>query len=143
MSFEGTWFNELNSEMKLMPASDKLIKGSYASGVGGSPNNFLDLVGFVDTNPLAYSQAIAWVVVWNYGVGNNFNSITTWSGQYQINQKTQEEEIITTLLLTKEMEAENDWESTLVGQDVFKRNPPSEEQRLSRQRRAPSHPTIE
>lgn len=141
MNVKGLWLNELGSMMEL-EVSGNLIKGTYSSIVGEVPKYTFSLTGFVNTAPFKFSQAIGWVVVWN-NEKNNAHSVTTWSGQYQVNEKTGEEEIITTWLLTKEMEAENDWESTLVGQDVFKRKPPTEEQRLSRQLRARSHPTIE
>jgi hypothetical protein len=139
MGVEGKWYNELNSEMQLT-VSAQVIKGTYVSTVGVAEYQY-DLIGFIDTAPYDFSQAIAWTVVWN-NAELNAHSVTAWSGQYQVNEKTGEEEIITIWLLTREQEAENDWASTLVGQDIYKRNPPTEEQRSSRQLRAYSHPII-
>ena len=86
------------------------------------------------------SQAIAWGVAWNNAY-TDLHSATAWSGQYQINDITQQEEIVALWYLARETSSKDDWQSTLAGKDVFRRNrPPDEEIQQARQSVAPSHP---
>ena len=80
------------------------------------------LVGEINTSPET-GQAIGFVVVWQ-NEKKNSNSVTAWSGQLQL--VNDEEVITTTWLLTQETDQEDDWESTLVGKDIFTRYPPIE-----------------
>lgn len=140
MNISGTWYNELNSQMDLTVSGNQ-IKGTYWSAVGEAESKY-ELIGMIDTNPddeKTKGTAVGWTVVWNNS-RKNAHSVTTWSGQYQINEKTKCEEIITIWLLSRETSPQADWSSTLVGQDIFTRNKPSEEAKASRQRMGRPYP---
>lgn len=137
MTLEGTWHNELGSTMVLKVVG-KSISGNYVTGVGDAEGSY-DLVGSTDPSPSNEGQAVGWVVVWSNDKKNS-HAVTTWSGEYQVNDG--QEVITTTWLLTSETNPDDDWASTLVGQDVFSRNPPEKDtlDRRTKQRRPP-HPT--
>jgi len=73
------------------------------------------------------SQVIGWVVRWhNPDPTKPIHAVTVWCGQYQKNKKN-EEVISTQWLLTEATDFADDWESTLIGNDLFKRTPPPKE----------------
>lgn len=134
MPLDGTWYNELGSTMTIQTNGNQ-IRGTYQTAVGNAQGPFL-LVGlFVAADA---SPALGFVVAWQNANGNA-HSATAWSGQYQ--NWNGDEAILTTWLLTGETLPDANWASTLVGQDVFKRTPPSpEEVEAALARRPPSHP---
>jgi hypothetical protein len=136
MGISGYWYNELNSQMELTQSGGD-VWGTYYTAVG-TASGLYTLTGQVDANPYSYSQALGWAVAWNSAYVNA-HSATAWSGQYQtIGGK---EEIVAFWLLTSEQIEENDWEATLVGKDVFTRDPPSpEDVEKARVKIAKSHP---
>jgi hypothetical protein len=114
MPLEGKWFNELGSEMNLH-IKDGLVTGTYHTAVGNETKT-RPLAGRADvTNDT--SPNIGFAVSW--GDKDYAESVTAWSGQLQI---INGQEILTTFwLLTAETTPDNNWRSTLIGQDIFKR----------------------
>lgn len=139
MTAAGTWYNELGSLMELT-IDGANVTGVYQTAVGDA-SGIYELVGRVDIDgdPDGNGQAIGWSVSWTNDDQGSSHSVTSWSGQYQMNNG--EEEITTLWLLTSETSPDYDWAATQINQDVFTRNPPTEEdvQRAQR-RRMPSHP---
>lgn len=119
MDLNGTWYNQLGSQLTLSVAG-QTITGTYITAVGDAEGEY-ELVGQADTDNDA-SQAVGWVVVWTNQSGSS-DSVTSWSGQYQIMDG--EEIIATTWMLTSETDVDEDWASTLVGKDTFTRTQPT------------------
>lgn len=121
MAIGGKWYNELGSWMVLQLGADgRSLTGTYHSAVGQAVEEYV-LTGRLDGNAGA-STGLGWVVSWQ-NQQLNAHSVTTWSGQYRIVDG--QEFITTTWLLTREGNPNEDWESTLVGKDVFSRTPPT------------------
>ncbi|HEV7645488.1 MAG TPA: avidin/streptavidin family protein [Pyrinomonadaceae bacterium] len=137
MSIVGNWYNELGSQMQLN-VSGSNVWGTYYTAVGTASGQY-PLTGQSDSNPSKFSQALGWAVAWNNAYFGSSHSSTSWSGQYQTVAGS--EEIIAFWLLTTEVQQQDNWEATQVGQDVFTRTQPSEEDiAKARARRARSHP---
>lgn len=122
LNIAGIWYNQLGSVMEISE-HDSVISGKYHTAVG-APKGQYQIVGRIDLNN-TQNKAIGWTVVWENEFGS-FDSVTTWSGQYQI--VSGQEMIITTWLLTKETNPQDDWRSTLIGHDKFYRTPFTPEQ---------------
>ena len=138
MPFSGVWYNELGSMMKIY-GSGGALSGIYETAVGYASGQYT-LEGRYNTSPSSGGQAMSWAVAWQNAYLNS-NSATGWSGQYQKNVDTGEEEIYTLWLLASEMESDEDWASTNVGQDTFTRTKPSDEEIARRVgKRAAAHP---
>jgi len=82
MTVAGTWYNELGSVMALN-ISASALSGSYQSAVGNA-NGVYALTGGLDTLPNSGGQALGFVVAWVNQYYGSSNSVTTWSGQYQV-----------------------------------------------------------
>jgi plastocyanin len=137
MALDGTWYNELGSEMTLN-VNGMEVTGTYQTAVGEAQGIY-QLYGAADSEPPGSNQAVGFVVAWENDSGSS-HSVTAWSGQWQI---IDGEETITTMwLLTAERHPAQDWASTLVGKDVFMRNQPPQD-RIAKHARmsAWSHPT--
>ncbi|MFB7663225.1 avidin/streptavidin family protein [Kitasatospora sp. NPDC056138] len=118
----GTWYNELGSTLVVTASADGGLTGTYNSAVGNAQNTYA-LTGRFDSAPATDGSgtALGWSVAWR----NDFrdaHSATTWSGQYFGGAQ---ERIDTQWLLTSGTTAANEWQSTLVGHDVFTRTAPS------------------
>lgn len=134
MGIQGTWYNELNSMMKIS-GSGANISGVYSSAVGVS--GFYELRGRIDQHPSSTgsgaASATGWTVVWSNS-SHDFGSATSWTGLY-FNPSAGTEEIFTLWLLATEVEEGNQWGSTKVGQDTFTRvqqDPATVQKRLGR-----------
>lgn len=136
MDLNGTWHNELGSSMTLT-VNGNSVTGTYQTAVGNA-SGIYDLVGRTDTDNDS-SQAIGFVVAWQNSYGSS-DSVTAWSGQYQIIDGV--DTIVTTWLLTKETDSNEDWKSTIINKDIFTRTAPSEEkiQEFIKKGVKPSHP---
>ena len=122
-NLSGTWYNELGSKMVLKLDGGE-IRGTYETAVGQAYGTY-ELVGRANTQPSQGGQAVGFSVAWqNEHVTSH--SATSWSGQYQLGEDG-EEQIYTLWLLAREVLPGDDWASVQVGQDVFRREPPSEE----------------
>lgn len=119
MDINGSWFNELGSQM-ILQVNAKNITGTYHTKVGDASGKY-ELSGKVDTDN-DESTAIGWVVLWNNEFGSS-DSVTSWSGQIQVLDGI--ETIVTTWLLTTETDEDDTWHSTLIGKDTFTRLEPS------------------
>ena len=124
MGIDGTWYNELGSRMVLQRGPDgRSLTGVYHSAVGHAVEEYI-LSGRVDEAP-EDGQSLGWVVSWQNGQFNS-HSVTAWSGQFRV-VNDGEEFITTTWILTREGPPEADWESTILGKDVFCRKAPTAE----------------
>jgi hypothetical protein len=124
MGIDGTWYNELGSRMVLQLGPDgRGLTGVYHSAVGHAVEEYI-LSGRIDGAP-EDGQSLGWVVSWQNGQFNS-HSVTAWSGQFRVVNEG-EEFITTTWILTRESPPESDWESTILGKDVFCRKAPTDE----------------
>jgi hypothetical protein len=132
---EGTWHNQLGSSMTLEVKGNEL-HGIYETAVGNAKGKY-SLYGARVSDPSSPGEALAFVVAWLNDEAGISQSVTAWSGQWQ--EVDGEEFIDTTWLLTREADRPEEWESTLVGKDVFTRsgNPPAQIQRLLSQGQRP------
>lgn len=136
MSIAGAWHNELGSKMLLTPDGSSL-RGIYETEVGDAKGiyNLLGGIFSSDTQDPKV-QAVGFVVAW-VNEHKTSNSVTSWSGQYHVD----EDKIFTQWLLTMGTSSGNEWESTLIYHDVFTRIPPTAEQSALRLKRGPRpHP---
>uniref|UniRef100_UPI0006E45D12 avidin/streptavidin family protein n=1 Tax=Hymenobacter sp. AT01-02 TaxID=1571877 RepID=UPI0006E45D12 len=117
MDINGKWYNELGSEVEFRLEGNQ-VTGQYHTAVGDATGVY-PLVGQLNAS-LESGQAIGFVVVWQ-NEHKDSNSVTCWSGQAQTVDGV--DLISTTWLLTSETDVSEFWESTLVGKDVFKREP--------------------
>jgi hypothetical protein len=131
----GKWYSDLGAELVLSVRPDGKLEGAYISSVGDTSGAF-DIVGLADGEEYRGNRCFGAVVLWRNKHGN-FHSVTSWSGQYQIIDG--EEVLATTWLLTKETEPHQDWLSTCVGSDVFRRVPVKESKPSAR---AHPHPEM-
>jgi hypothetical protein len=137
MDITGTWYNELGSTMEIA-ISLGTVEGSYTTAVSSSAcaQGSFNLLGTTDTD--TGGQAVAFSVCWKNATSQQCNSVTAWSGQAQtINGIDQ---INAFWLLTVETSPDQDWFATHVGQDVFTRTPPTDEQTASKSKMRRSHP---
>jgi Avidin family len=134
-NLNGTWYNELGSLMTI-ETNGNVISGTYQTAVGDAKGIYY-LVGLTDTDNAA-SQAVGWVVVWQNQYGDS-GSVTSWSGQYQVVNGVPT--IVTTWLLTMETNPQDDWQSTLVGQDVFTPYPVTQDEKSIRPGLKRAYPT--
>lgn len=139
MPIDGEWYNEFGSFMSITPMADAPgeIGGFYVSQVGEAIGEYPLLGWFGEAERPANSTPLGWTVLWRNEDRNAF-SITCWSGQYLENI----EQILVTWLLTRSADAGNEWEATVIGQDVFRREKPAVEdvERSLRSSRPVSHP---
>ena len=136
MTVAGNWYNELGSVMGLN-ISGSVISGTYQTAVGVATGIYA-LTGGLDTLPQSGGQAVGFVVAWVNEYGTS-NSVTTWSGQYQVIAGV--EQIHTLWLLTRETYPSDNWASTLIHNDLFTRTQATEEQIAQRLLRGPApHP---
>lgn len=109
---EGTWRNELGSELVVMVDRAGGLTGTYRVATGAVAGVPFPVVGRYDPAPLGRAIVTAFSVDWT-----QVHSVTAWSGLYHPSDDT----IRATWLMTVEKETEDLWTSTFVGQDVFRR----------------------
>ena len=109
-TLSGWWYNQLGTRLELIASEDGSMRGSIHSEVGGVAG-VRPAVGYVC--PVSGRRgAIGWVVSWD-----GTHSIATWCGHYDLD----EDVIAANWLLTAADFDENEWQSTRVGRDVFRR----------------------
>ena len=120
-SVAGVWYNELGSRMVVFEKTDMegQFTGTYHTKVGDATKQY-PVVGRYDTDGDTTHGTMGFTVQWHNAFKNSY-SVTTWSGQRQLDA-TGAPCILTTWLLTAETTEADDWESTNVGTDVFTRN---------------------
>jgi len=118
----GTWYNQLGSTFIVTATEDGELVGSYESAVGNAENRYV-VTGRYDSEPATDGSgtALGWTVAWRNDY-RNAHSATTWSGQYFGGTN---ERITTQWLLTSGTATADEWQSTLVGHDVFTKTKPS------------------
>ena len=124
MKIGGRWYNELNSTMDL-EVNGKSIRGSYVSAVGDVKGPY-DLVGVTDE---AESPTLGWVVAWQNDQ-KSVAAVTAWTGQAQLVKidGQEKEQIDTMWILIRSTAVQDDWESTMIGKDTFRRDPFTEDE---------------
>jgi hypothetical protein len=137
MDIEGTWWNELGSQMDIVPdnADPRGFKGTYHTNVGDAQEKSYPIVGRYDDYGQS-DQTIGWIVAFDppdpakEGDPPNKPSLTAWSGQvHEVDfQGRTVVFIATTWILTRMTDPGDDWRSTLVNRDYFFRNRPSSDQ---------------
>ena len=125
MDISGRWYNELNSTMDLEVKGKKKIRGTYVSAVGEVKGPY-ELVGFTDGGA---SPTVGWIVAWQ-NEQKSVPAVTGWTGQAQIvNRDGKDEEQIDTMwTLIRSTAVQDDWESTMIGKDTFRRHPFSDQE---------------
>jgi hypothetical protein len=117
MSLTGVWMNELKSIMVLTEHSDGKLIGQYRSIVGRDPH-IRELLGRA-SNAEKNKQLLGFAVCFqidNPGPGYGHSSLCTWSGW------ARDRRITTHWLLTVDaLKKEDEWSSTLLGEDTFKK----------------------
>ena len=105
----GTWSNQLGSKMTITSVEEGNVQGSYETSVSasGCAKGTFPLVG------RANLPSIGFVVSWP-----KCSSVTAWSGQLQ------NEQLVTTWVLTSQTVPKNNWQSTTVNQDIFTKDNP-------------------
>jgi hypothetical protein len=122
MGLSGLWYNQLNSQMTLDDDGKGGLTGHYSSGVGECASGVeCSLIGAYDTSPSGRT-AVGFVVAWSSGLVSG-SSVTAWSGQYDPDRDM----IVATWLLTGPGVSPSAWNSTLIGQDWFRRDPHAED----------------
>jgi len=131
---QGNWYNELGSELVIGPPDPVTgaVVGTYQTGVstGGCAKGVFALAGRSDI--LFGGQTVGWTVSWFNGP-SNCGSTSSWAGNYQDNDGNQT--ITAFWLLAAHIEPGQGWASTLIGEDVFTRQAPTQEQIASALRR--------
>ena len=113
VNFNGTWKNELESEMNLTVDAQGNVSGKYRTGVGApGPVEEFSLVGFASGDLLSFTV--------NFG---DYGSLTSWAGQHTVESGL---EIIKTLwLLARNVkdpdEPANLWGAVMTGCNNFTR----------------------
>ena len=117
MNIQGVWYNELGSKVTIK-ATGQMLSGAYQSAVG-SQGTF-QMTGMIDPVQTT-GQTFGMVVVWNNST-SDLQSTTAWCGQLQL---INGQETLTTMWLLNQTTAPaQNWESMLIGQDIFTRNAP-------------------
>ena len=111
----GVWYNQLGSQLHLHGDQDGRLTGNFHSTVGSPTGNY-PVTGFFDPEPDAQGGPLGFTVCWP-----DAHSVTVWSGQYEAKDDT----IVATWLLTGRLIGSDDWRSTVIGHDVFRRSPPA------------------
>lgn len=137
MAIDGDWYNEFGSRMRLESADDGSLSGEYVSAVGHVAGDYRLVGRSAGPTGAGHGLALGWTIAWHNDRGS-VDSVTCWSGQYL----TDPERILTTWLLSRSADPDQVWETTVVGQDVFTRRPPTDEEveRSLRSGRPVPHP---
>jgi len=117
MSLTGVWMNELNSIMVLNEHADGTLTGRYRSIVGRD-SHIRDLAGKASAEEQT-KQLLGFAVCFQIdqpGPGYWHSSLCTWSGW------ARDKNITTHWLLTVDpLKKEDEWSSTLLGEDSFEK----------------------
>lgn len=127
MDITGRWYNELGSTLLIQEVQNGIVQGLYSTVVSshGCAEGVFVVSGVTDTD--SGGQAVAFSVAWQNG-RCSCKSVTAWSGQIV------DDHISAFWLLTQETEPTQNWQSTIIGQDVFTRSQPQPEDIATKQR---------
>lgn len=109
---DGTWVNQLGSEVTFTADPLGSLQGEYCGGAGALAGHRYPIVGSFQPDPLNVTVPVAFMVRWSEA-----HCLTTWCGHYVADS----EEIHTTWLMSSEADQGDEWKSTLIGHDVFRR----------------------
>ena len=117
MGLEGMWYSQLGSILDITQISDGTLVGTYETAVSdGCAQGEFALTGRTDVE--SGGDTVGFAVTW-LNDQSSCNATTSWAGQYQ---NVDGQESLTALwLLAMESPADEQWASTLVGEDVFTR----------------------
>ena len=117
------WYNELGSVMTItsVDLAKGNFSGTYCSAVGEAEKEY-GLQGRFDNE----GSTLGWTVAYK-NAHMNARSTASWSGQFQLDLKTNQPTILTTWALTSQTKPEDDWSSTNVGFDTFTMEKPTED----------------
>ncbi|HET6916171.1 MAG TPA: avidin/streptavidin family protein [Acidimicrobiales bacterium] len=114
-SIVGTWRNQLGSTLNIEVDGEGRLRGSFQPAVGSTPSRrSYPLTGYFDPHPFGRATVVGFVVDWT-----DSHSVTVWSGLFEEDEGT----ITATWLMTSETESFGDWNSRMLGHDVFRRQP--------------------
>lgn len=123
-SIDGKWVSNLGSTMDIRVV-DGTITGTYTTTIGSTQGTY-ELLGRTDVgecdHPDGTLGSIGFVVGWMHADGNendNDHGVTTWTGQIQ--RIKGEIRIEAMWVYVQETEPSENWDSTLVGWNVFTR----------------------
>lgn len=108
----GRWRNQLDSELVLDVDDEGLLRGSFRTATGGGEQLRHTLAGTCDPTPGERRRVLAFAVSWP-----DARTATAWCGNYLADDDT----IRASWLMTTDMGVQDDWRSTVVGHDVFRR----------------------
>ncbi len=116
MSLAGTWYNELGSKLDLEVDDDGQLTGSYETGVSakGCAEGQYEVAGRTD------GETLGFVVNWKNAKAD-CESTTSWAGHYRPGDEGAEESLAMFWLLAESAGPAEEWESMMVGKDVFVR----------------------
>lgn len=106
----GCWQNQLGTRLEVRADEGGAITGWIHSHVGGVAGSH-PVVGYVAANPDGRG-VIGFAVSWG-----ETRSVTVWSGRYDVGNDV----IVANWLLTTADFDENEWQSTRLGHDTFRR----------------------
>ena len=112
-TLSGSWRNQLGSELQLEADDQGGIYGKFRNSVGLRAGEWVPVVGSFDPSPSQGSTVLGFVVDWS-----QVHCVTAWSGQYRPGLET----INATWIMTAESDGADEWRSTTVGHDVFRRD---------------------
>ena len=130
MTIHGDWYNRFGSKLHFNPPVEGKpdeLRGFYVSGVGDVFDQY-ELLGRLGQpeRKKKYGTPLGWTVVWSGDPGtDNAHAVTVWSGQYFHGEGGEDERVLTTWLLTHSTKVGEEWEATVVGQDIFRRTQPT------------------
>jgi Avidin family len=109
---QGSWENELGSVLVLKDDGRGTLRGSYRTAT--EPNGQVEyrVRGSYDVTAVGTCKVIGFVVDWG-----SHHALTAWSGRYDPRDET----IRATWLMTTESDEQDEWRSTFVGHDTFRR----------------------
>ena len=135
-SVSGVWYNEFGSKV-ILEINGASVSGSYFRDSEAESTAY-HINGALDPFPSENGRAIGFVVTW-VNRFENANSVTAWSGQYEMIDG--QEYIFTQWLLTQAPVDGENWSSPLSSQATFTREQPMPEVIARRLKRGPvPHP---
>ena len=113
-ALSGEWHNQHGSQLVLRADGEGGLRGEYRSGTGSVAGTSYPLVGRYDPMHWGPAMVLGFVVDWT-----EVHCVTVWSGDYFPADGI----IRATWLMTSETDPGDEWKSTVIGHDVFRREP--------------------
>ena len=111
---DGTWVNQLGSEVTFTTDPVGGLHGEYCGGAGSVAGRRYPIIGTYHRDALSPTVPMAFTVNWAEA-----HCVTTWCGHFMADL----DEIRMTWLMSTETETGDEWKSTVIGHDVFRRLP--------------------